>query len=173
MKKVKFERLFALLAISMTLVFTTSCEKTDVDDINPIVGVWTADTFTYSLLTVDGGSYVDFMIAVFGYTQEQAEAAAAATTDVTESIEGVTFEFKEGGTYVTNTDGDESKGTWMLVGDVLSITTEIETAVFDVTTLNASTLVMQGNVSTNWGADVDGDGTVEVVVYNFKYALTR
>ena len=169
MKKVKLGKLFALLAMSMTLVFTTSCEKSDVDDINPIVGVWTLDTNTYSL-TIDGVSYVDILIAEYGYTQEDAEAYAAIP--VPDQVE-MTFEFKEGGAFVFNMDGDEGTGTWTLIGDVLSITYYNYNipSVFDVTALNASTLVMESSSSDN--LDFDGDGTEEVIVYNYRQAFTR
>lgn len=192
MKKVKLRKLFASLAMSMTLVFT-SCEKKEnitPVDISSIVGVWTLDSYIMSI-TVDGVSYVDYLIdfyiTEYGITQEEAEAIVLTYLNegndfkVTpegsiEFKEDGTFEFKEDGTLIIEvtdeTETSKETGTWTLDGDVLSVIIENEPIIdWNVTTLNDSNLVIEANYSIN--DDFNYDGSNEVMVSSFIIKLTR
>ena len=149
--------------------FYTSCEKNDVDAINPIIGVWMLDAFTVSF-TIDGVSYVDYLVAEYGFTLQEAEAYAELGN--TEFIGNYIFEFKEDGTAVITLDGDEGVGTWTLIGEVLRLTNETDPeAVFVVATLTASTLVIE--MSESEMEDINGDGTDELFETTATYTFTK
>jgi len=189
MKKVKTGKWYALIAMSMSLIIS-SCEKKEnisPIDISPIVGVWAIDVLTMNI-TVDGVSYVDyfidFYITEYGITQEEAEAVVLTSLSEVDNFQVTpegsfeleangTFEFKNDGTFLTNIDGDKNKGSWTLVGDVLSTfdETDSEMVIFDVITRNATTLVFEGSVFENW--DNNADGIDEVMEWRFTYSLTR
>ncbi|MBE9468332.1 MAG: hypothetical protein IMY72_08440 [Bacteroidetes bacterium] len=174
MKKVNFAKLFALLAISMTLIFTTSCEKDDDNNgiTASIVGVWTSDTYT-AVITVDGVSIIDYIIKELGLTQAQAEAMLEGDDGLGDG----TIEFKKDGTFIDNLESEEEgTGTWTLVGEKLTIISkdkdgEMETMIFDVNTLNASTLIVESNETSN--EDMNFDGEKEAIVSNIRITLTR
>jgi len=169
-----------------SLVFTTSCDDkvTDIveDVTDPIVGVWTIDTAIISY-SIDGIDFIDYMIEVFisyGLTQEQAEAQVATKFNLPGTFDDIKgtfeYEFKEDGTFFIRSDAQEQSGTWSLELDILSTNLMFEnnmvTGIFNVTTLNASTLVLESS-SDSSKEDYNGDGIDEVMVISVSYKFTR
>ncbi len=160
MRKVNFIKFFSLAVISMSLVFTTACEKEDEGITASIVGSWTITETTMDM-TIDGVSWIDYMVNELGWTAETAEIEWTEMQSETD-MEG-TVEFKDGGVFTSAfEDEDPESGSWTLDHEKLTINVEgDDTMVFEVITLSESKLVIK--LTEIDSDDMDQDGTEEAV----------
>lgn len=170
MKKVKFINFIALAVISISLVFTTGCEKEDEGITASIIGSWTV-TETSMDMTIDGVPWLNYMVNELGMTSETAEldwAEMQAETD----MEG-TVEFKDGGIFTSAWEDDDPElGSWTLDNEKLTINVEgDDTMVFDVITLSETQLVIK--LTETDSEDMDQDGTEETVEMIMQMTFIR
>lgn len=170
MRKLNFFNFIALGAIGMLLVFTTSCNKDDEDITASIVGAWTVTETTMDM-TIDGVSWLDYMVNELGLPTETAELAWSEMQGETD-FDG-TAEFAAEGIFASKWEGDDPEsGTWSLDGNKLSINVEGEdTMVFDVITLSETQLVIELREAD--ADDMDQDGTEETLEMIMKITFTR
>lgn len=171
MKVLNFSRLISLLLFSTAFIFITGCEKDDPDGFASIIGTWTSSE-TIIDVTIDGISFVDYLVDQMGMSSETADAFLAEMFDnstVTGSVE-----FKEDGIFTSDWEGNEPElGAWTLEGDVLTITVDgsTEEMVFKVLTLTASQLTIENSMTES--EDMNQDGTEEEMIIKSQMGFTR
>ena len=170
MRKVNFIKLFTLAVIGISFVFTTACDKDEVGITASIVGSWTVSETSMDM-TIDGISWLDYMVNELGLTSEIAETSWAEIQSETD-MEGI-VEFKDEGVFTTEWVGDAPElGTWILDGNNLTINVEgDDTMVFDVITLSDTQLVIK-NTETE-SEDMDQDGTEETMEIVMQLTFIR
>lgn len=170
MKKVNFLKLFTLALISISFVFTSGCDEDEVGITASIIGSWTV-TETSMEMTIDGVSWLDYMVNEIGLSSEIAETSWAEIQ--TESDMEGTVEFKDEGLFSTAwEDDDPESGTWTLDGNNLTINVVGEDAmIFEVITLSETKLVIKQTETES--EDMDQDGTEETMEMILQMTFTR
>ena len=171
MKVLNFSRLISLLLFSTAFIFITGCEKDDPDGFASIIGTWTSSESTIDV-TIDGISFVDYLVDQMGMSSETADAFLAEMSD--NSTPTGSVEFKEDGIFTSDWEDSEPElGAWTLEGDVLSITVDgsTEEMVFKVLTLTASQLTIENSMTEF--EDMNQDGTEEEMIIKSQMGFTR
>ena len=103
-------------SILVSLLVLASCGGSAESD---IVSVWKIDVSSIDLKLGDG--FPEEMKAMV-------EGQKAEMTGNTEEMDGITIEFKEGGTFVVAKKGEKEnqEGTWKIDGDKLVLTAEVD-----------------------------------------------
>ena len=164
MKKVNFIKLFALAIIGISFVFTTACEEDEVGITASIIGSWTV-TETSMEMTIDGVSWLDYMVNELEMSLEIAETTWAEIQ--TESDMVGTVKFEDEGLFSTEwEDDDPESGTWTLDGNNLTINVVgDDTMIFEVITLSETQLVIKQTETEIEDMNQDGtEETMEIVI---------
>jgi len=159
-------KLTMLISISIAIVLTSSCSKEDENEqaSNDLLGTW---TFGQSSVDLSVGSVdlVDYMVANFEYTQQEAEIMVSFFTTAMQSANQGTITFNENGNYqLVNSDGTEN-GTWSIDndGNTLTLVYEGETDNISIISLSASSMKL-GIPTETAEIDLDGDDENETTV---------
>jgi len=166
-----------LIAISLSVLFFTSCEDSEGDKANSdLIGTWTVDETAFDV-TVDGVDLTTYLMNTFTISETEAQVFTDLITADFGAGPAGTITIKDDYTYQTNmTDGMEN-GTWALSsdGNTLTITgtdddgTEY-TDNMTIVSLSSSLLVLSLPVESE-EYDLDEDGVNETIM-DFSMELT-
>jgi hypothetical protein len=171
MKKNLFKTL-AILALGTAFIFT-SCKKDDDDkNASDFIGTWTCDDMTADV-SINGISFVDYMMDEFGYTEAQAELFLESMMAEMD-MEGGTLEIRSDGTYFSDMGGEDYEGTWRSTDNNNTLITdegEEDEMTLDVISLSANQMVLEMNETET--EDFDEDGTDDTMVIVMRMTFTK
>lgn len=152
------------------------------DDDNPIsqaesdlIGIWTGKSFSLDM-RVDGTPILQWYQEELGLTDTDAQQFIEVIVEgLAEGFSG-TIEFKADGTFASNFGGDPKEtGTWLLTDNdkklTITDTSDNSSTVYDIITLNSTTLTIR--FSETDSQDLDGDGTNENITMTFELTLEK
>jgi len=158
-----------ILLLMTTLLFTACSQEIDVSSETPLVGVWNVNDLEFDIL-INGQD-----ISAFFDTQLEANIfIALLTTELEESFENASLEFKSNNTYTSTFPGEPSvSGTYTKTDSqlILDAGTEDETT-FTILTQNANALNLQAIEEDN-STDLDQDGINDQFRLVFDISLTK
>ena len=170
--KTLLEKMKYFLMFSLALLILTQCGGDDEGDSNvdDLIGTWTASSVTFEF-DIGGQTLTQFFQDAFGIS----EADAQLLVDAFEQGFDGTIQFKEDNTYDSSFDGDIETGTWTLSSDAMTLTLdpdlEDDNTVFNVVTLNSSTLII--SLTETEMEDFDGGGTEETLTITLELSFDK
>lgn len=152
------------------------------DDDNPVsqaesdlIGVWTGKSFSLDM-KVNDTPVLQWYQEELGLTDTEAQQIIELIVEgLADGFSG-TIEFKADHTFVSNFGGEpEETGTWQLTDSdkklTITDTSDNSTTVFDIVTLNSTTLTVRFGETDS--GDLDGDGTDENITLTFELTFEK
>jgi len=171
------QNLKTLTLLSLIVIFFSCSDNSKETDYRAnLAGKWTYKSGSFDI-TVNGQDFIDYYVNVVGITSEQASQAEDALKQANSALalEGVSLNFKSGGTYEATSGGSSYSGTWSINTAGTKLTFDpgsSDAGVFDVNTLTDSNLSISFSQEDS-SSDLNGDGTNDTLKIGFTINMTK
>ena len=165
---------YSILLLSILVVYLSSCSKEDEISVTykQICSEWEVTDIQFSL-SIGGQDFVDFLINMYGMTEEEAQIVLEANeTAYRESWTG-TMHFKQDGTYEFNVGGEYYSNNWYLSDDEKTIHVFYHGYYVDFRIVSVDDNTMYLRFDQIYYVDVNSDGNKEAIAYMNDFTLEK
>jgi hypothetical protein len=133
---------------------------------------WTVTDVQFEL-TINGGSFAQFLVDNYGYSEADAQAAQETNESVYRSSWVGTMEFKKDGQYEFNTGGERLTNYWFLDDDEKSLHVYYINyyMIMDIESVDEHQLKLHWDQV--YYSDLFGDGNKESIEYSNYFTLEK